>query len=95
MQEVAKEHGMVIIVPIYEEEIAGIYYNTAAVSTPMASIWANTARITFPTSIPASGKVLFPSRESGLPDISNGLCTDWSPTSVMTGTFPKAPGLWA
>ena len=31
MQEVAKEHGMVIIVPIYEEEIAGIYYNTAAV----------------------------------------------------------------
>ncbi len=31
MQEVAKEHSMVIIVPIYEEEIAGIYYNTAAV----------------------------------------------------------------
>ena len=31
MQEVAKRHGMVIIVPIYEEEIAGIYYNTAAV----------------------------------------------------------------
>src|SRR3977135_4715239 len=31
MQEVAKEHGMVIIVPIYEEEITGVYYNTAAV----------------------------------------------------------------
>src|ERR671934_89546 len=31
LQEVAKEHGMVIIVPIYEEEITGIYYNTAAV----------------------------------------------------------------
>ncbi len=31
MQEVAKKHGMVIVVPIYEEEIAGIYYNTAAV----------------------------------------------------------------
>ena len=31
MQEVAKEHGMVIIVPIYEEELTGIYYNTAAV----------------------------------------------------------------
>jgi len=31
MQEAAKKHGMVIIVPIYEEEIAGIYYNTAAV----------------------------------------------------------------
>jgi beta-ureidopropionase len=31
MQEIAKQHGMVIIVPIYEEEITGIYYNTAAV----------------------------------------------------------------
>ena len=31
MQSVAKEHGMVLIVPIYEEEITGVYYNTAAV----------------------------------------------------------------
>jgi N-carbamoylputrescine amidase len=31
MQDVAKKHGMVLIVPIYEEEITGIYYNTAAV----------------------------------------------------------------
>src|ERR687894_203062 len=31
MQEVAKQHQMVIVVPIYEEEIAGIYYNTVAV----------------------------------------------------------------
>ena len=31
MQELAKKHNMVIVVPIYEEEIAGIYYNTAAV----------------------------------------------------------------
>ncbi|MDP2039136.1 MAG: nitrilase-related carbon-nitrogen hydrolase, partial [Ignavibacteria bacterium] len=31
MQEVAKKHSMVIVVPIYEEEIQGVYYNTAAV----------------------------------------------------------------
>ena len=31
MQELAKKHGMVIVVPIYEEEITGVYYNTAAV----------------------------------------------------------------
>ena len=31
MQEVAMKHGMVVIVPIYEEEITGVYYNTAAV----------------------------------------------------------------
>jgi N-carbamoylputrescine amidase len=31
MQEVARKHNMVLIVPIYEEEIPGVYYNTAAV----------------------------------------------------------------
>jgi N-carbamoylputrescine amidase len=31
MQELAKQHRMVIVVPIYEEDGAGIYYNTAAV----------------------------------------------------------------
>jgi beta-ureidopropionase len=31
MQELAKKHSMVIVVPIYEEECPGVYYNTAAV----------------------------------------------------------------
>ena len=31
MQEYAKKHSMVIVVPIYEEEQTGVYYNTAAV----------------------------------------------------------------
>ncbi|MHB1955673.1 MAG: nitrilase-related carbon-nitrogen hydrolase, partial [Sulfobacillus sp.] len=31
MQSVARETGMVLIVPMYEEEITGLYYNTAAV----------------------------------------------------------------
>ena len=31
MQEYAKKHSMVIVVPIYEQEITGVYYNTAAV----------------------------------------------------------------
>ena len=31
MQELAKKHGMVLIVPVYEEEMPGVYYNTAAV----------------------------------------------------------------
>ncbi|RME84336.1 MAG: acyltransferase [Caldilineae bacterium] len=31
MQKLAKETGMVLIVPMYEEEGTGIYYNTAAV----------------------------------------------------------------
>ena len=31
MQEIAQRHNMVIVVPIYEEETTGVYYNTAAV----------------------------------------------------------------
>ncbi|HET6231256.1 MAG TPA: nitrilase-related carbon-nitrogen hydrolase [Longimicrobiaceae bacterium] len=31
MQEIAAKHRMVIVVPIYEEETTGVYYNTAAV----------------------------------------------------------------
>ena len=31
MQELAKKHRMVIVVPLYEEEKTGVYYNTAAV----------------------------------------------------------------
>jgi N-carbamoylputrescine amidase len=31
MQETAKQYGMVIIVPLYEVESTGVYYNTAAV----------------------------------------------------------------
>ena len=31
MQTLAKKHGMVLIVPMYEEDQTGVYYNTAAV----------------------------------------------------------------
>lgn len=31
MQELARQHGIVLIVPMYEEEQTGVYYNTAAV----------------------------------------------------------------
>jgi N-carbamoylputrescine amidase len=31
LQPIAKKYGMAMIVPVYEREIAGVYYNTAAV----------------------------------------------------------------
>ncbi len=31
MQQLARKHQMVMVVPIYEEEMTGVYYNTAAV----------------------------------------------------------------
>jgi N-carbamoylputrescine amidase len=31
MREMARKYGMVLVAPVYEEEMAGVYYNTAAV----------------------------------------------------------------
>ncbi|CAI8040359.1 Beta-ureidopropionase [Geodia barretti] len=31
MQDLARKHGMVTVVPVFEEEITGLFYNTAAV----------------------------------------------------------------
>jgi N-carbamoylputrescine amidase len=31
MQELAARHGMVMVVPVYEEQMTGVYFNTAAV----------------------------------------------------------------
>src|SRR5256885_5367984 len=31
MQKIAKKHQMVIVVPVYEEQMPGVYFNTAAV----------------------------------------------------------------
>jgi len=31
MQEIARTHGIVLVVPVYEEEQPGVYYNTAAI----------------------------------------------------------------
>ena len=31
MQDFARQHGMVLVVPVYEEAMTGVYYNTAAV----------------------------------------------------------------
>ncbi len=31
MQELAKEHKMILVIPIYEVDMTGVYYNTAAV----------------------------------------------------------------
>jgi N-carbamoylputrescine amidase len=56
MQEVAKTHGMVIVVPIYEEEIPGIYYNTAAVIDADGKYLGKYRKNHIPHVNPASGR---------------------------------------
>jgi hypothetical protein len=79
MQDVARDHGMVIIVPIYEEEITGVYYNTA-----------NTARTTFRTSRRDFGKSSISNPAIWAIRVLTRRLRASAFTSVMTGTFPKA-----
>lgn len=61
MQDVAKQFGMVIIVPIYEEEISGIYYNTAAVIDADGKYLGKYRKTHIPHVAPVLGEILFPS----------------------------------
>ena len=57
MQDLARERHVALIVPIYEVEQDGIYYNTAAVIQNDGSVpWASIARRIFRTWRPASGR---------------------------------------
>ena len=53
MQAIAKEHEMVLVVPIYEEEITGVYYNTAAVIDADGSYLGKYRKTHIPHCLPA------------------------------------------
>ena len=67
MQEVAKQHGMVMIVPIYEEEQTGIYYNSAAVIDADGKYLGKYRKTHIPHVDPGLlGEILFPPGQSWL-----------------------------
>lgn len=53
MQEIAKKHEMVLIVPIYEEENTGVYYNTAVVIDADGSYLGKYRKTHIPHCLPA------------------------------------------
>lgn len=52
MQELAKKYGMVIVVPIYEEDLTGVYYNTAGVIDADGSFLGKFRKIHIPQCAP-------------------------------------------
>ncbi len=56
MRELAKKHEMVIVVPIYEEESTGVYYNTAAVIDADGTYLGKYRKNHIPHASPASGR---------------------------------------
>ena len=53
MQEMAKKHLMAMVVPVYEEETTGIYYNTAAVIDADGSFLGKYRKNHIPHCLPA------------------------------------------
>jgi N-carbamoylputrescine amidase len=75
MQDVAKQFGMVLIVPIYEEEIAGVYYNSAAVIDADGTYLGKYRKNAYPARQSGFlGEILFSSRQSWLSVFRYGVC---------------------
>ena len=65
---------MVIVVPIYEEEITGVYYNTAAVIDADGAYLGKYRKIHIPHVAPGLlGKVLFQARQPRLSGLRDGV----------------------
>ena len=74
MQEYAKKHGMVIVVPIYEEEITGVYYNAAAVIDADGSYLGKYRKTHIPQVAGFYEKFFFKPGNSGYPVFDTAYC---------------------
>jgi N-carbamoylputrescine amidase len=74
MQEYAKKHKMVIVVPIYEEEMPGVYYNTAAVIDADGSYLGKYRKTHIPQVAGFWEKFFFKPGTSGWPVFQTAYC---------------------
>ncbi len=74
MQELAKKHQMVIVVPIYEEEITGVYYNCAAVIDADGSYLGKYRKTHIPQVAGFWEKFFFKPGNSGWPVFRTAYC---------------------
>ena len=74
MQDYAKKHKMVIVVPIYEEEITGIYYNCAAVIDADGTYLGKYRKTHIPQVAGFWEKFFFKPGNSGYPVFNTAYC---------------------
>ena len=73
MQDVARQHHIALIVPVYEREQEGVYYNTAAVISADGGVSGEISQDAHSARGPRLlGEVLFPARQPGLSGIRRG-----------------------
>jgi len=76
MQKLAKKHRMAMVVPVYEEEQTGIYYNTAAVIDADGKYLGKYRRPTSRMPSGLLGEVLLPPRQPRLPGLRDRVRED-------------------
>jgi len=74
MQELARKHRMVIVVPIYEEAMTGVYYNTAAVIDADGSYLGKTRKTHIPQVAGFWEKFFFKPGNTGYPVYKTRYC---------------------
>ena len=74
MQDYAKKHGMVIVVPVYEEDMTGVYYNTAAVIDADGSYLGKFRKIHIPQVAGFYEKFFFKPGNLGYPVFQTAFC---------------------
>jgi N-carbamoylputrescine amidase len=74
MQELARKHSMVIVAPLYEEEITGIYYNCAAVIDADGSYLGKYRKSHIPQVAGFWEKFFFKPGNSGWPVFQTAYC---------------------
>ncbi|MFM9843988.1 MAG: nitrilase-related carbon-nitrogen hydrolase [Dongiaceae bacterium] len=74
MQKLAKKYGMVIVVPIYEEEMTGVYYNTAAVIDADGKLLGKFRKIHIPQVAGFYEKFFFKPGNLGYPVFDTAFC---------------------
>ena len=93
MQKLAKKHGMVIVVPIYEEEMTGVYYNTAAVIDADGKYLGKFRKVHTPQA-PASTRSFSSSRAIWDIRCSTRRSASSASISATTGISPRAGARW-
>ena len=92
MAEYAKKYQMAMVVPVYEREQAGVYYNTAAVIDADGTLPRQVPQEPHPADQRASGRSTSSSRATSATRSSRPATRRSASTSATTATSPRARG---
>ena len=94
MQELAKKHHMVIVVPIYEEAMTGVYYNAAAVIDADGTYLGKYRKTHIPQVAGFWEKFFFKPGDLGLPGVRTPATASSASISATTVISPRAGARW-